>query len=374
MLGNKVKLLCSFGGNIFCHPSNGRVLYTGGNTRMVLTDRNVNYATLLLKMSEICKSSPSCIKVKFQFPGTTLESPLISVECDDDVSNMMDEADSSNKIFIFLFIEEGDAPISTTRDDTTLTHAQASTDSMSGPSTLQHPTAQELPNVQSSGTTLPGWEATLVASETVDNCESGLSTPVVRRDEIFTVGQAFPDAKSFSHALKEYALANNVALRFVAVTPERITAKCRSDDCSWRIHGSQLRRDLNVFKVKTLRAKHSCSRHTLNAHPQANAEWTASCIEARVRENVDYKPMDIVKDIEREHGIKINYMTAFRAKRKAMEQIYGSDESMMELIKTRRLPGRPKKAHIEKPREVFPLHCGRCNQIGHNRKTCKIPL
>ncbi|XP_058085656.1 uncharacterized protein LOC131233075 isoform X3 [Magnolia sinica] len=351
----------------------------GGNTRMVVMDRCVSFSTLLLKMSEICNSKPSCVKVKFQFPGTTLDSPLVSVECDEDVRNMMDESDSSNKISLFLFIEQGEEPVVITGEDATLTPAHVSTDS--GPSSLLQladgdqilPHFQELANVQNSGTASSGGEATAADAQIVDG-ESGPSTPMVRRDQPFAVGQAFADADSFRRALRDYAIANKVALRMVNVCRERVTAKCLGEGCSWRIHASQLRRDLDAFKVKTFRSEHSCGGHSGGRHPQVSSSWVASRIEDWVRDNNDYKPMDIVRDIEREHGVTIKYCVAYKAKWKALKRIYSSDENMMEILNTPRPPGRPKKTCIEKPREVLPLHCGRCNQIGHNRKTCKAPL
>lgn len=54
-------------------------------------------------MSQLGAYSPSRIEIKFQLPDETLESRLVSVECDDDVVAMMSEFDSSRRIPLYIF-------------------------------------------------------------------------------------------------------------------------------------------------------------------------------------------------------------------------------------------------------------------------------
>lgn len=101
--GTKAKLLCSFGGELV--REQGRASYVGGKTRLVSIERSASFRSLLAKMSELCGAEPSSLDVRFRLPDVTIgvDTPLVSVESDDDVRSMMEEFDSGQKIPIFLF-------------------------------------------------------------------------------------------------------------------------------------------------------------------------------------------------------------------------------------------------------------------------------
>ena len=51
------------------------------------------------------------------------------------------------------------------------------------------------------------------------------------------------------------------------------------------------------------------------------------------------------------------------------------EDLIIKLLITKPKIGRPKKKHIESQlEEVHPLKCGRCHNVGHNRKTCNAPI
>ncbi|CAN6450649.1 unnamed protein product [Victoria cruziana] len=105
----KVKFLCSFGGKILPRPSDGMLRYVGGQTRIISTRKGVGYQELMHKMQEAYGQS---VMIKYQLPNEDLDA-LVSVSCDEDVENMMEEYDrllagpvdasSSSKLRLFLF-------------------------------------------------------------------------------------------------------------------------------------------------------------------------------------------------------------------------------------------------------------------------------
>lgn len=97
----KAKLLCNFGGELTSQL--GRVSYIGGKTRLVLVDRSVSFEGLRSKMIQLSFIAPSCIEIKFQLPDETLDSRLVSVECDDDVVAMLSEFEALQRIPLYLF-------------------------------------------------------------------------------------------------------------------------------------------------------------------------------------------------------------------------------------------------------------------------------
>lgn len=100
----KIKFLCSFGGKILPRPSDGRLRYAGGDTRIISIRKNISWTELVKRTSSIC-SQPHTIK--YQLPGEDLDA-LISVSSDEDLQNMIEEyngierQDGSQRLRIFL--------------------------------------------------------------------------------------------------------------------------------------------------------------------------------------------------------------------------------------------------------------------------------
>ncbi|KAL5702545.1 mitogen-activated protein kinase kinase kinase [Ranunculus cassubicifolius] len=83
----KIKFLCSFGGKILPRPSDAKLRYVGGETRIINIRKNLSWVELVKKTSEICHQ-PHIIK--YQLPGEDLDA-LISVSSDEDLLNMLEE-------------------------------------------------------------------------------------------------------------------------------------------------------------------------------------------------------------------------------------------------------------------------------------------
>ncbi|KAH7528870.1 hypothetical protein FEM48_Zijuj05G0123700 [Ziziphus jujuba var. spinosa] len=87
----------------------GKPSYVGCKTRLILIDKSVNFDGLRFKMSQLSSASPSGIQIKFQLPNETLDSRLVSVECDDDVAAMLSEFEASQRILVYVFDADGSA-------------------------------------------------------------------------------------------------------------------------------------------------------------------------------------------------------------------------------------------------------------------------
>ncbi|CAN1157865.1 Probable serine/threonine-protein kinase SIS8 [Linum perenne] len=101
----KMKVLCSFGGKILPRPSDGKLRYVGGETRIIRISRDVSFQELRQKTLAIYSEAHV---IKYQLPGEDLDA-LVSVSCDEDLLNMMEEwndvedKDGSQKLRMFLF-------------------------------------------------------------------------------------------------------------------------------------------------------------------------------------------------------------------------------------------------------------------------------
>lgn len=101
----KMKVLCSFGGKILPRPCDGKLRYVGGETRIMRITKDISWCELRRKIVAIYNQTHV---IKYQLPGEDLDA-LVSVSCDEDLLNMMDEwnevedGEGSQKLRLFLF-------------------------------------------------------------------------------------------------------------------------------------------------------------------------------------------------------------------------------------------------------------------------------
>ncbi|WOL19068.1 hypothetical protein Cni_G27865 [Canna indica] len=100
----KVKLLCSYGGQILPRLTDGALRYAGGETRLITVRRDSSLPEILRRMAE-AYGGP--VVLRYQLPDVDLDA-LISVSTAEDLEHMMEECDrlaaqsSSAKLRVFL--------------------------------------------------------------------------------------------------------------------------------------------------------------------------------------------------------------------------------------------------------------------------------
>ncbi|XVF33819.1 hypothetical protein REPUB_Repub18cG0003500 [Reevesia pubescens] len=101
----KMKVLCSFGGKILPRPSDGKLRYVGGETRIIRIRKDISLQELKQKILAIYDQAHV---IKYQLPGEDFDA-LVSVSSDEDLQNMMEECneledkEASQKLRMFLF-------------------------------------------------------------------------------------------------------------------------------------------------------------------------------------------------------------------------------------------------------------------------------
>nr|GME21537.1 serinethreonine-protein kinase edr1 [Ipomoea batatas] len=101
----RLKILCSFGGKILPRPSDGKLRYVGGDTRIIRVRKDIMWHELWHKAIAIYDHTHI---IKYQLPGEDLDA-LVSVSCDEDLQNMMeecnvlDDTEGTKKLRMFLF-------------------------------------------------------------------------------------------------------------------------------------------------------------------------------------------------------------------------------------------------------------------------------
>lgn len=107
----KVRLLCSYGGQIVQRPHDKTLCYAGGENRVVAVDRRTTISSLSALLAHLSRTlyGNRPFYLKYQLPDEELDS-LISVTTDEDLQNMLEEHDrtttasvTSSRIRLFLF-------------------------------------------------------------------------------------------------------------------------------------------------------------------------------------------------------------------------------------------------------------------------------
>lgn len=92
-------------------PHDKSLCYIGGDTRIIVVDRQSSLSDLIQKLSKSLLNNTSNFTLKYQIPNEDLDS-LISVTTDEDLENMIDEYDrlsnnsgagKSSRLRLFLF-------------------------------------------------------------------------------------------------------------------------------------------------------------------------------------------------------------------------------------------------------------------------------
>ncbi|KAH6836667.1 hypothetical protein C2S53_005418 [Perilla frutescens var. hirtella] len=127
----KLKVLCSFGGKILPRPSDGKLRYVGGETRIIRISKDITWRELWLKTTAIYDETHA---IKYQLPGEDLDA-LVSVSSDEDLLNMMEECnvlngkEESRKFRMFLFsledLEEAHFSLANTDGDSEMKYVVA---------------------------------------------------------------------------------------------------------------------------------------------------------------------------------------------------------------------------------------------------------
>ncbi|KAL4558588.1 hypothetical protein LXL04_036789 [Taraxacum kok-saghyz] len=100
----KIKFLCSSGGKVLPRPSDGKLRYVGGETRIFTIHKNISFQELVNRTTEFCNQPHT---IKYQLPGEDLDA-LISVSSNEDLQNMIEEyngigiRDSTSRLRVFL--------------------------------------------------------------------------------------------------------------------------------------------------------------------------------------------------------------------------------------------------------------------------------
>uniref|UniRef100_A0A5B6ZQT0 SWIM-type domain-containing protein n=1 Tax=Davidia involucrata TaxID=16924 RepID=A0A5B6ZQT0_DAVIN len=315
MAMKKIIAICQSGGE-FVTNKDGSLSYNGGEAYAVDLDQQTQLSDFKQELAETFHYSvDGSISIKYFLPGN--KKTLITISKDKDLKRMVNFFGDSEQVEVFIMTEEGAArnvsnmPASRS-SRTTVSEAVVLAAAPIDTSPAYGPIDMEMPNE-----TVPG--SALMDSNDHKHRKAALQW----ENTITGVDQRFRSFAEFREALHKYSIAHGFAYKYKKNDSHRVTVKCKSEGCPWRIYASRLA-TTQLICIKKMSTTHTCEGTAVKAGYRATRGWVGSIIKEKLKVSPNYKPKDIASDIKREYGIQLNYSQAWRAKEIAREQLQGS--------------------------------------------------
>ncbi|KAL4579186.1 hypothetical protein LXL04_015323 [Taraxacum kok-saghyz] len=297
MSAKKIIAICQSGGE-FQTEKDGSMSYNGGEAYAVDLDINTQLIDFKQDLAETFGYNIDNMLIKYFLPGN--RKTLIMISKDKDLKRMINFFSDTNQVDVFV---------------------------------MPHETIITSPNCQSSRTTLS--EPVIIPSSPIITTETNPISPTPLNWEkqqkpatqwentITGVEQRFASFADFRESLHKFSIAHGFRYKYKKSDSHRVSVKCKSENCPWRIYVSRLP-TTHLIRIKKMNPEHTCTGTTAKAGYRATKGWVGNIIKEKLKISPNYRPKDIVADIKREYGVQLNYSQAWRAKGIAKEQLQGS--------------------------------------------------
>ncbi|RVW55921.1 hypothetical protein CK203_078774 [Vitis vinifera] len=290
MAAKKVIAICQSGGE-FVTNKDGSLSYNGGEAYAIDVDQQTQLSDFKLEVAEMFNCSIDTMSIKYFLPDN--KKTLITISKDKDLKRMAHVVQDA-----YFRVQFG---------------AQLHT--------MVRFLSGSWCDARSSRTTVS--EAVVPAVAPVD--------AVV--DMTHAIDKVDMDMANYTHSDNAPVISNDDKHQKAAQQWEntitgvdqshRVTVKCKSQGCPWRIYASRLS-TTQLICIKKMHTTHTCEGAIVKAGYRATRGWVGTIIKEKLKVSPNYKPKDIADDIKREYGIQLNYSQAWRAKEIAREQLQGS--------------------------------------------------
>lgn len=324
MAANKVIAICQSGGE-FVADQDGTLSYNGGEAYAIDIDQQTQLNDFRAEVAEMFNCGADAMTIKYFLPGN--KKTLITISKDKDLQRMVSFLGDSGTVDVFVMSEEAAARnlsnMPASRSSRTTVSEQvvplvvpvdAAYDNMSDRLDLDVCDGRPICSIPASSSDEQHRRAALQWENTITG-----------------IDQRFNSFSEFREALHKYSIAHGFAYRYKKNDSHRVSVKCKSEGCPWRIYASRLA-TTQLVCIKKMNAEHTCEGATVKAGYRATRGWVGSIIKEKLKVSPNYRPKDIADDIRREYGIQLNYSQAWRAKEIAREQLQGSYKEAYTLL------------------------------------------
>ncbi|XP_060202820.1 uncharacterized protein LOC132631236 [Lycium barbarum] len=139
------------------------------------------------------------------------------------------------------------------------------------------------------------------------------------------VDQIYKDKDTLKNVMANYAIRKRFNFRTERSNAVSYTLVCCSTDCRWKFRASSIANS-EMFRVRSFHDEHTCPLKDKVYSQRQATSWLigASVVKPKIANHKrKYTPGDIVDDVKNDYGVDVSYMTAWRAREKAMNELKG---------------------------------------------------
>ncbi|PWA93277.1 PB1 domain-containing protein [Artemisia annua] len=341
----KMIAICKYGGE-FDTSEDGLMLYSGGEAYAVDLVDNMQLSDFKQEIAESIDLTVDEMLVKYFLPGNNKN--LITVSKEKDFERMVSYYKDCEQMEVFIMKEApptktpakkqpprrpqkrpAETQLAEVLTETQLAEVQTETQV----AVVQPPVDLGLSNllplnefidIETTNEIMPSVPQVPINSFPMSTNNDEQHLAAKKWENLITgVGQRFHSLAEFRETLRKYSIAHGFNYMYKKNENQRVTVKCKSEGCPWRIHASKLS-TTQLVCIKTMTPTHTCQGGLVKPAFRATRSWVGNLIKEKVKDSPKIKPKDIAFDLKRDYGIELNYSQARRAKEYAREQLLGS--------------------------------------------------
>ncbi|KAM7487979.1 hypothetical protein LguiB_025463 [Lonicera macranthoides] len=315
MATKKVIAICQSGGE-FESSKDGCLSYNGGEAYAVDLDEQTRLSDFKKELAETFHCGGEGMLIKYFLPGN--KKTLITISKDKDLQRMVNFYGNADQVEVFVMAEEEGAA----RNVSNMPASRSSRTTVSEAVVISaDPLDMVNVDVPIDMNTALETKPCGDFSDTTD--EKHHRAAMQWENTITGVDQRFRSFTEFREALHKFSIAHGFTYKYKKNDSHRVTVKCKSEGCPWRIYVSRLA-TTQLVCIKKMSSTHTCKGAPVKPGYRSTKGWVGNIIKEKLKVSPNYKPKDIATDIKREYGIQLNYSQAWRAKEIAREELQGS--------------------------------------------------
>lgn len=160
-----------------------------------------------------------------------------------------------------------------------------------------------------------------------DAHDDELVTVYDKENPVIEVGRLFPSMDEFRMRFRIYAVKHEFATKTLWTDKKKFYAKCIGYDgggkpCKWYI-SARRQPDGRTIRVNQISKPHTCITSSQTVTKMTSQLWVAEKIKPILATTPNNTAKRLKIDLEKQYPIKLNYTTVWKAKQRAMKELYG---------------------------------------------------
>jgi hypothetical protein len=148
-----------------------------------------------------------------------------------------------------------------------------------------------------------------------------------KENPVIEVGRMFPSMDEFRMCFRTYAVRHEFETKTKWTDKKKFYAVCKGFDggarpCKWYI-SARRQPDERTIRVNQIPNPHTCMTSSQKVSTMTSQFWVAEKITPILAKTPNSTAKKLLVDLEKQYPIKLKYTTVWKAKQRAMKQLYG---------------------------------------------------